>query len=130
MESIDECMPDPYEVEMAERIIDRGRELVPGDGWSHAVTLKIYASSRKWDQIIEMRGILRELGLKMDRSMIWIHVDRKVHTFLAGDLSHPDIPKILETLVELIQRTRSLGTPIKTSTTRNKKNCCITTVTN
>ncbi|KAI4330205.1 hypothetical protein MLD38_028507 [Melastoma candidum] len=96
-------------VEMAERIIHRVRELVPRDGWSHVVMSNMYASSCKWDKVIEMRSILKETGLKKDRAMSWVHVNQEVRTFFASDLSHPDTPEILVTLEELIQRTRSLG---------------------
>ncbi|VVA35934.1 Hypothetical predicted protein [Prunus dulcis] len=46
---------------------------------------------------------------KKNPAMSWVDVDREVHTFMAGDLSHPRSREINETLEKLIGKVKLLG---------------------
>ncbi|XP_061356592.1 pentatricopeptide repeat-containing protein At5g65570 [Gastrolobium bilobum] len=97
------------EVEMAEKIMRKVLELAPGDGGTHILLTNLYASAGKWNQVIEMKSTIRDLKLKKSPSMSWVDVDREVHTFMAGDLSHPRAHQIFEMLNELIEKVKTLG---------------------
>ncbi|KAI4314437.1 hypothetical protein L6164_027345 [Bauhinia variegata] len=97
------------EVEMAERVMKKVLELAPGDEGTHILLTNLYASAGKWNQVIEMKSTIRDLKLKKSPAMSWVDVDREVHTFMAGDLSHPISHEILEILHELIEKVKTLG---------------------
>ncbi|XP_004512569.1 pentatricopeptide repeat-containing protein At5g65570 [Cicer arietinum] len=97
------------EVEMAEKIMRNIVELAPGDGGTHILLTNIYASAGKWNEVIEMKSALRDLRLKKSPAMSWVDIDREVHTFMAGDLSHPRAHEILEMLHELIEKVKTIG---------------------
>ncbi|KAK7309587.1 hypothetical protein RJT34_06438 [Clitoria ternatea] len=97
------------EVEMAEKIMRKVLELSPGDGGTHILLTNLYASAGKWNQVIEMKSTIRDLNLKKSPAISWVDVDREVHTFMAGDLSHPRANEIFEMLHKLIEKVKTLG---------------------
>ncbi|CAI8595509.1 unnamed protein product [Vicia faba] len=97
------------EIEMAEKFMAKMLDHAPRDGGTHILLTNIYASSGKWDNVIEMKSTIRDLKLKKSPAMSWVDIDREVHTFMAGDLSHPRAHEILEMLHELIEKVKTLG---------------------
>ncbi|XP_030474989.1 pentatricopeptide repeat-containing protein At5g65570 [Syzygium oleosum] len=97
------------DVKIAERAMKKVLELVPGDEGTHVLLSNLYASTCNWSQLIEMKSTMREMKLKKNPAMSWVEVDREVHTFMAGDLSHLGSKEILDTLEELIEKVRNLG---------------------
>ncbi|KAK9285497.1 hypothetical protein L1049_024691 [Liquidambar formosana] len=97
------------EVEMAERVMNRVFELAPADDGTHVLLSNLYASTGNWDQVIEMKSMMREMRLKKNPAMTWVDVDRETHTFMAGDWSHPRSKEIYEMLEELIEKVKGLG---------------------
>ncbi|MED6220559.1 hypothetical protein PIB30_045938 [Stylosanthes scabra] len=97
------------EVEMAEKILRKINELAPGDGGTHVLLTNLYASAGKWNQVIEMKSTIRDLKLKKSPAMSWVDVDREVHTFMAGDFSHPRAHEIFNTLHDLVEKVKILG---------------------
>lgn len=97
------------EVEMAERAVNKVLELAPGDEGSHILLTNVYASTGNWNQVIGIKNTMRDLKFKKNPAMSWVDVDREVHTFMAGDLSHPRSREINETLEKLIEKVKLLG---------------------
>ncbi|XP_057962080.1 pentatricopeptide repeat-containing protein At5g65570 [Malania oleifera] len=97
------------EVKMAERVMDRVLEQAPGDEGTHVLLSNLYASTGNWSQVVEIKSIMREMRLKKDPAMSWVIVDTEVHTFMAGDWSHPSSVEINGTLEELIIKVKDLG---------------------
>ncbi|XP_017976251.1 PREDICTED: pentatricopeptide repeat-containing protein At3g12770 [Theobroma cacao] len=61
----------------------------------------IYAEARRWDAVDHIRGLMKKRGLKKTPGYSLIEVGKQVHTFFAGDESHPnrvEISQILENL--------------------------------
>ncbi|KAB2617573.1 pentatricopeptide repeat-containing protein [Pyrus ussuriensis x Pyrus communis] len=97
------------EIEMAERASNKMLELAPGDGGSHILLTNVYASTGNWSQVIGMKSTMRDMKFKKNPAMSWVDVDREVHTFMAGDLSHPRLREINEMLENLTDRVKILG---------------------
>ncbi|KAK4261405.1 hypothetical protein QN277_004407 [Acacia crassicarpa] len=97
------------EVEIAERVTRKLLELAPGDEGTHILLSNLYASAGKWNQVIQMKSTIRDLKVKKNPAMSWVDVDREVHTFMAGDLSHPRAHEICETLLEVTEKVKTLG---------------------
>lgn len=97
------------DVEVAERIKDRVLELAPEDEGTHILLCNLYASTGKWNRFIEIKSRMRGMKLKKNPAVSWVHVDKEVHTFMAGDWSHPRRREIRETLEDLIEKTKTMG---------------------
>ncbi|KAF8404728.1 hypothetical protein HHK36_009617 [Tetracentron sinense] len=97
------------EVEMAKRVMNGALELEPGDEGTHVLLSNLYASTGNWTQVIKMKSTMREMRLKKNPAMTWVDVDRGVHTFMAGDWSHPRSGEIYEMLDSLIEKIKDLG---------------------
>lgn len=97
------------ELEMAKRAARRVLELDPGDDGAHILLSNICASLGEWDEVSRVKCVMREMRLKKEPAMTWIEVDRKVHTFMAGDDSHPKSSEIFKELEWLIEKTKELG---------------------
>ncbi|KAL7192622.1 hypothetical protein ACSBR2_024445 [Camellia fascicularis] len=97
------------EVDMAERVMNRVLELAPGDQGVHVLLSNLYASTGNWNQVVEMKSTMREMRLKKNPAMSWVDVDREVHTFMAGDWSHPNSREIYRMVEELIEKVKDLG---------------------
>lgn len=54
----------------------------------------LYSDSGKWDEVAKLRKTMREMGLTIDPGCSWVEIKGKVHAFLSGDSSHPDIREI------------------------------------
>ncbi|KAF3439182.1 hypothetical protein FNV43_RR17457 [Rhamnella rubrinervis] len=97
------------EVEMAERAVNEALDITPGDEGTHILMSNLYASTGNWSQVIEMKSSMREMKLKKNPAMSWVDVNTEVHTFTAGDWSHPRSREILETLENLMEKVKKLG---------------------
>lgn len=96
-------------VEMVERIKSRVLKLAPGDGGTHILLSNIYASTGNWNEVIKIKSTMKEIKVKKNPAMSWVDVDKEVHTFMAGDWSHPCSREILKKLEELTEKVKILG---------------------
>ncbi|MQL82732.1 hypothetical protein Taro_015226 [Colocasia esculenta] len=97
------------EVEMAERAAKHILELNPGDDGTLILLTNIYASAGRWGDVVKMKKMMRGMQVKKDPAMSWVEVDRQVHTFMAGDQSHPRAREIYRELEELVEKTKQVG---------------------
>ncbi|KAK9109066.1 hypothetical protein Sjap_017126 [Stephania japonica] len=96
-------------VEMARRVMTRVLELDKKNDGTHVLLSNIYASAGEWNEVSNMKIAMKNLKLKKSPGMSWIEVDREVHTFMAGDLSHPRATEINEELKRLREKIETLG---------------------
>ncbi|CAN8259579.1 unnamed protein product [Cochlearia groenlandica] len=69
----------------------------------HYVQLSnLYAASRLWDRVAEVRVTMKERGLNKDVGCSWVEVRGKLEAFRVGDKSHPRYEEI-EREVEWIE---------------------------
>ncbi|XP_061365706.1 pentatricopeptide repeat-containing protein At3g57430, chloroplastic [Gastrolobium bilobum] len=77
---------------------------------SHYVLLSnIYSSAGLWDQAMDVRKKMKEMGVRKEPGCSWIEHGDEVHKFLAGDGSHPQSKALHEYLEILSQRMRKEG---------------------
>jgi hypothetical protein len=77
---------------------------------SHYVLLSnIYSSARLWDQAMDVRKKMKEMGVRKEPGCSWIEHGDEVHKFLAGDVSHPQSKELHEYLETLSQRMKKEG---------------------
>ena len=88
-------------INMGMQIADRLLSLDYLNSGIYVMLSNIYAEARKWDSVNYIRGLMRMQGVKKTPAYSLIEVGNQVHTFFAGDDSHPkwaDIYQLLENL--------------------------------
>ncbi|OVA20427.1 Pentatricopeptide repeat [Macleaya cordata] len=68
----------------------------------------LYAKDGRWSKILELRGMMRERGVRKQPGCSWISIDGVVHEFLVGSTSHPQIQRIFCTLQGLFNEMSSM----------------------
>ncbi|XP_052626177.1 putative pentatricopeptide repeat-containing protein At5g08490 [Lactuca sativa] len=56
---------------------------------NYVVMSNIYAAKDKWDEVLEIRKLMKRKDLKKPAGCSWIEVDGRKNVFIAGDTSHP-----------------------------------------
>lgn len=85
-------------------------ELEPNGIGNYVLLSNIYASAGKWDEVSNVRKLMRERGLRKTPSTSWLEAkDGRIHEFFAGDNLHLRSREIKETLEEIMRRLREEG---------------------
>lgn len=85
--------------EIAERAARRLFELEPQCSGNYILLANIYASAGRWEEAKEVRGVMRQRGVRKSPGCSWIEVKREVHSFIAGEASsHPSVASKVESV--------------------------------
>eukprot|EP01018_Ginkgo_biloba_P009787 Gb_07730 [translate_table: standard] len=96
-------------VEMGERVAKRLFELDPTNSAHYALLANIYASTGRWEDKEKVRKLMKDKSIIKTPGYSWIEINRKVHTFLVGDRSHPQSQKIYAKLEGLSRQMKRAG---------------------
>lgn len=77
-------------------------ELEPENPSNYISLSNTYASSRRWDEITEVRSMMKERGLRKVPGISWITISDKNHFFTVADKVHPSSSSIYEMLDDLV----------------------------
>ncbi|XP_061355218.1 putative pentatricopeptide repeat-containing protein At3g23330 [Gastrolobium bilobum] len=102
-------------VELAEKVVDKILLVDPENMGAYVLMSNIYSAARRWNDAAKLRIHMRKKGLKKTPACSWIEVGNKVHTFLAGDKSHPYYDKINKALYILLEQMEKEGYVLDTS---------------
>ena len=90
-----------HNIEMGEVAAKNLFWLDPSHAGYYILLSNIYAVDGKWDNVAELRTLIKDRGLKKMLGRSMVEVRGEVHSFLAGDRFHPDYQKIYELLRKL-----------------------------
>ncbi|KAJ4976567.1 hypothetical protein NE237_001673 [Protea cynaroides] len=76
-------------------------ELETENAGKYVVLSNTYAAFGLWENVTEVREVMRAIRVKKEPGYSWIEIKGKVHTFLVGDKSHQQIEQIYETMNKL-----------------------------
>ncbi|CAJ1936751.1 unnamed protein product [Sphenostylis stenocarpa] len=96
-------------IELAEKVVDKILLVDPENKGAYVMMSNIYSAAQRWRDAAKLRVHMRKKGLKKTPGCSWIEVGNKVHTFLAGDESHPYYDKINEALNILLEQMEKEG---------------------
>ncbi|KAG0549189.1 hypothetical protein BDA96_01G234000 [Sorghum bicolor] len=91
-------------LEIGEKAAKALFELEPHNPSNYMVLSNIYADTGLLDASEAVRDAMTEQGLHVDRQCSWLYNGTTVHSFEAGNLSHPAIDAILSTWKHLTVR--------------------------
>lgn len=89
------------EIELVEHLSKYLLELEPDNSGNYVAISNAYAAAGRWDDVSEIRDLMKEKGLKKSPGCSWIQIGEKLHSFIAGDGSHPNTEDIQATLALL-----------------------------
>ncbi|KAK3023374.1 hypothetical protein RJ639_044230 [Escallonia herrerae] len=77
-------------------------EIEPENPSNYVSLSNLYASSRRWDGVSEVRTMMKERGLKKLPGCSWISIDSETQSFYISDKAHHSSDMIYQMLDELI----------------------------
>ncbi|KAE9610561.1 putative tetratricopeptide-like helical domain, DYW domain-containing protein [Lupinus albus] len=91
--------------DMARRVL----ELEPHDDSAHVIVANVLSAAGRWDDVAELRKMMKDRRVKKRGGRSWIEVQGKVHVFVAGDWKHERSVEIYQKLAELMGEIEKLG---------------------
>ncbi|KAF5764951.1 putative tetratricopeptide-like helical domain superfamily, DYW domain-containing protein [Helianthus annuus] len=77
--------------------------LDPEKSGTHVLLANIYASAGLWENVADIRRLMKDSKVKKEPGMSWLEVKDRVYTFIVGDRSHSRTKQIYEKLDELME---------------------------
>ncbi|XVF27601.1 hypothetical protein REPUB_Repub14bG0122300 [Reevesia pubescens] len=96
-------------VELGQRAAEMLFTLEPEKSGTHVLLANIYASVGMWDNVANVRRLMKDYNMKKEPGVSWIEVKDKIYTFIVGDRSHARSEEIYAKLDELSHRLNKAG---------------------
>lgn len=87
--------------ELGQLAAEKYLELDPQNSGAYIVLSNIYAAAGMWKEVKRVRGLMKEQGVKKKPAYSWTEIGNKVHSFVGGDVSHPNIEEIRSQLKKM-----------------------------
>ncbi|XP_061339379.1 pentatricopeptide repeat-containing protein At2g03880, mitochondrial [Gastrolobium bilobum] len=84
-------------------------KLDPQDIGAYVLLSNIYANSKRWNDVAEVRRTMKVRGLRKEPGCSWIEVNKQIHAFILGDKSHPQMDEINRQLNHYICKLADAG---------------------
>ncbi|CAH1442308.1 unnamed protein product [Lactuca virosa] len=84
-------------------------ELVPEQAGYYVLLSNIYAKAGRFKDVTTIRSIMKSKGVKKEPGVSNVELNNQVHSFLAGDQSHPQSKQIYQELEVLVGKMRDFG---------------------
>nr|DAD25404.1 TPA_asm: hypothetical protein HUJ06_026868 [Nelumbo nucifera] len=84
-------------------------KLEPFDAGLYVLSSNICSATHRWEEAAEIRSLMEERRVKKKLGQSWIQIKNQIHTFTAGDRSHPQAAEIYCYLDKLIGRLKEIG---------------------
>lgn len=76
---------------------------------AHVLLSNIYAKEKRWQDVGELRNLMRERGIWKERGSSRIELDGEVHEFLIGDRNHNCSDQIYKKLDAVVEELKQVG---------------------
>ncbi|GMJ06334.1 hypothetical protein like AT4G14820 [Hibiscus trionum] len=97
------------EIELGEFAAKRLLELEPDHHGALVLLSNIYAKERKWQDVGDLRQLMKERGISKERGCSRIELDNELHEFLVADRNHKQADEIYKKLDEVVSRLKLGG---------------------
>ncbi|PIN08776.1 hypothetical protein CDL12_18650 [Handroanthus impetiginosus] len=89
------------DIEVGEKVAEKMFSLDPNEPSARVIMSNMYSRSGKWGQKMQVRNVLKELGVKKDPGCSWIDVNSRVHVFSVDYRRHANSDVIYACLESL-----------------------------
>ncbi|XP_044463541.1 pentatricopeptide repeat-containing protein At5g55740, chloroplastic [Mangifera indica] len=90
-----------HETDLVEYLSKHIFQLEPDNPGNYVALSNAYASAGRWKEVLTVRDLMKEKGLKKIPGCSWIQIGGEFHSFVAGDTSHPKTEELYATLALL-----------------------------
>lgn len=97
------------EIELGEFAAKRLLELDPDHDGAHVFLSNIYAKARRWEDVGQVRKLMKHKGISKERGCSRIELNNEIHEFLVADRSHKHADEIYEKLDEVVSKLKLVG---------------------
>ncbi|XP_072977686.1 pentatricopeptide repeat-containing protein At4g14820 [Typha angustifolia] len=97
------------DIEHGELAAKKILELDPDHDGAYVLLSNIYAKAGRWDDVREVRKLMKHRGVSKEKGCSWMELNGNVHEFLMGDESHPRCKEIYLKLDEVVKELETLG---------------------
>lgn len=97
------------DVDIAEIAANKLFQIEPNNAGNHIILSNIYAAHGKWQDVASARKLLKISEAKKERGKSWIEIKDKVHSFMAGERTHPRISEIYSRLDNFLEDVEKWG---------------------
>lgn len=77
-------------------------QIEPENPSNYVSISNLYASSKRWDIVAEVRTHMKDKGLRKAPGCSWITINSETHCFFVADKAHPHSDSIYKMLDELV----------------------------
>ncbi|XP_010515259.1 PREDICTED: putative pentatricopeptide repeat-containing protein At3g49142 [Camelina sativa] len=88
---------------------DKLFQLAPEQSGYYVLLSNIYAKAGRWEEVTNIRHIMKRKGLKKNPGSSNVEVNGEIHTFLVGDRTHPQSDEIYRELDVFVKKMKELG---------------------
>ncbi|KAL8463363.1 hypothetical protein ACS0TY_033379 [Phlomoides rotata] len=89
------------DVELGQYAAEMLYNLEPEKSSTHVLLANIYASAGLWENVKEVRRLMKDNNVKKEPGMSWMEVKDKIYTFIVGDKINPRSEEIYSKLEEM-----------------------------
>ncbi|CAL4962899.1 unnamed protein product [Urochloa decumbens] len=100
---------DGAKIDLGREALRKLLEIEPQNPVNYVLASNFHAATGMWEDTAKARAAMRQATVKKEAGRSWVTLNDGVHTFIAGDRSHPNTREIYEKLNFLIQNIRSAG---------------------
>ncbi|KAF7805045.1 pentatricopeptide repeat-containing protein [Senna tora] len=102
-------------VELGEKVGWMLLDMEPRNSGRYALLSNIYAKAERWDDVVRVRKLMKERGIKTIPGSSMMDLGGTVHEFKMGDGTHPQMKEIYVMLERMMEKLRAEGYSPKTS---------------
>lgn len=77
------------DVHIGELVAHQLLEIEPENAGNYVILSNLYASVGRWEDVRTVRELMKEKAVRKEPGRSWIELDQTLHTFHAGDRTHP-----------------------------------------
>ncbi|KAH0466970.1 hypothetical protein IEQ34_004208 [Dendrobium chrysotoxum] len=90
-------------VDLGKVCAEKVLEIEPQDELTCVLLSNLYAAAGSWDNVSLIRSYMRNKNVKKEPGISWIEKQGEIHSFTAGDISHPD-KRVINAMLEWLNR--------------------------
>ncbi|XP_057870853.1 pentatricopeptide repeat-containing protein At4g14050, mitochondrial [Cryptomeria japonica] len=92
-------------INAAEHLLD----MEVNDAGIYVLIANIYAAAGRWDDVAKVRKLMKNRGVRKPPGCSWIEVKDRMHSFVVGEDSHPQMEEIYALLRRLSRQMSAAG---------------------
>eukprot|EP00257_Ricinus_communis_P021656 XP_015581191.1 pentatricopeptide repeat-containing protein At5g39680 isoform X2 [Ricinus communis] len=91
------------------RVAELVLQMDSNDVGTYILLSNMYAKTKRWDGVVKMRKLMRDINIKKEPGVSWIEIRNAAHIFLSEDFKHPEYHQIYSKVKELLTMIKPLG---------------------